>query len=270
MICFPNAKINLGLVVTDKRPDGYHSIESVFYPIPLRDILEVVHTKGAFEISYSGIPIAGNSDDNLCAKAFHLVQKNYKIPNVKAHLHKIIPMGAGLGGGSADGAFMINLLNDFFELNISIEDRKKLDEQLGSDCPFFIENKPCFVTGRGENLETIPLNLKNYLVLIYPNLHMSTKEAYAGIIPEKSKQNMKNIIINSPTNQWKGLIKNQFEINVFKRFSILNEIKSELYSNGAIYASMTGSGTTVYGLFESKPDLQKTAFDTYFKWESWI
>lgn len=266
MISYPNAKINLGLNVIEKRTDGYHNLESVFYPIPLADILEVVATESnepKIMASYSGIEIPGDKDDNLCVKAYHLLSKDFDLPAIKFHLHKIIPMGAGLGGGSADASFFILQLNQLFSLGLSNQKMKNYAAQLGSDCAFFIDNVPSFATSRGDVLEPFEISLKGYfLVLINPGIHVSTKDAFAMLNPEKPQISIKSIL-KQPIQTWKNNLKNDFEKTVFQKFSEIEKIKNKLYSNGALYASMTGSGSSVFALFETEIDLKKT-FPNYF------
>ncbi|MGM0582278.1 MAG: 4-(cytidine 5'-diphospho)-2-C-methyl-D-erythritol kinase [Bacteroidota bacterium] len=254
MLTFPNAKINLGLNITSKREDGYHDIESCFYPIPQKDALEIIPAKKpSFETT--GLKIPGHSNDNLVLKAYELLKTDFNLSPVDIILHKNIPMGAGMGGGSADGAVMLTLLNEYYNLEIST---KKLEEyalQLGSDCPFFIENKPKLVSGRGEIFENTKLNLSgHYLALVYPGIHISTAEAYSGIKPQKPEISIKEIIEKHPIEDWKGLLKNDFEKGVFEKYPQLSKIKNKFYNDGAVYASMTGSGSAIFGLFKEKPE----------------
>ncbi|MBX7093404.1 MAG: 4-(cytidine 5'-diphospho)-2-C-methyl-D-erythritol kinase [Flavobacteriales bacterium] len=258
MISFPNAKINLGLNVLRKRPDGYHDIDSVFYPVDWKDVLELVpSTKDASSFHYSGLHIPGESTNNLLVKALALLQQNYSIPAVEVYLHKLIPMGAGLGGGSSDGAFMIKALNELFSLQLSIEEMEKFAAQLGSDCPFFIRNLPAHVEGRGERMSTIELDLSSYSIyLTNPNLHIGTAEAYSGIQPSVPAYSSLQIVQQFPIGEWKNYLKNDFEISAFSRFPDLKSDKEMLYEMGAIYASMTGSGSTLFGIFPHKnPDV---------------
>jgi 4-diphosphocytidyl-2-C-methyl-D-erythritol kinase len=251
MVVFPNAKINLGLRVVAKRSDGYHDIDTVFYPIPFFDILEIIPSNKDVEFTFSGKEIIGNINSNLCYKAYQLIKKDYpQIPSVKIHLHKNIPMGAGLGGGSSDGAFMLKILNEKFQLGITGDVLEHYALQLGSDCPFFIANKACGASGRGEQFESIELDLKNKsFLLVNPGLHVSTADAF-------SKINIANNIspctsvVKYPIYKWKELLINDFEHSVFEIHPILKEIKETLYSAGAVYASMTGTGSSIYGIFE--------------------
>jgi len=253
MIGFPNAKINIGLNVVEKRLDGYHNIETIFYPVDIFDSLEIIEAKELSFHSY-GISIPGNSSDNLCVKAFRLMKEKFGIPNVEIHLLKNIPFGAGLGGGSADAAWMLNMLNDKFELNLSVPDLENFAAQLGSDCPFFIRNSAQYATGRGEILSPIDTDLHKYsFALIKPNFGISTKEAFSGLMPKASEQDLRELI-KLPVKDWRGLIKNDFEESLFQKFPALEKIKNELYEKGAIYASMSGSGSTMFGIFE--PELK--------------
>ncbi|ANQ47646.1 4-(cytidine 5'-diphospho)-2-C-methyl-D-erythritol kinase [Flammeovirga sp. MY04] len=263
MITFPNAKINIGLGITEKRSDGFHNIASCFYPVNWCDMLEMIPAK-TLSFQSTGIEIPGNPDGNLCLKAYHLLNENYHIPPVKMHLHKIIPIGAGLGGGSADGAFAIKMLNDMNQLGLSIEEMEGFAAELGSDCPFFIENKPVYVTGRGEVFDTLDLSLEGkYIVLVNPNIHISTKEAYSGVTPTPLSVDLKQLLTSS-INEWKGNVVNDFEHSLLKNYPVIDNIKKSLYQKGAIYASMTGSGSTVFGIFDDEIDLSN--YTEYMVW----
>lgn len=251
MLCFPNCKINIGLYITGKRPDGYHNLETVFYPVKLCDALEIVPAD-ITTLRLHGIPIAGNTNDNLVLKAYNLLKGHYldKINPVETHLLKNIPMGAGLGGGSSDGAFMLKLLNDYFKLGICKADLIKYALQLGSDCPFFIENSPQYATGRGELMQPVSVDLNAYsIVLVCPGIHVSTAEAFKMLKPQTASFNLNNLA-QLPLTDWKHNISNDFEIPVFAMHPTLATIKQELYDKGAIYAAMTGSGSTLFGIFE--------------------
>jgi 4-diphosphocytidyl-2-C-methyl-D-erythritol kinase len=253
MISFPNAKINLGLHVTAKRKDGYHDIETCMVPIPLFEALEMIlDNKTVF--TSTGLPIPGDDKDNLILKAFKLLRKDFNdLPNLNIHLHKNIPIGAGLGGGSADAAFALKLMNNLFDLHLEDWFLEDYAAQLGSDCPFFIENTPKIATGRGEILEPISVDLKGkYLVLINPQIHISTKDAYSGISPKKPLGNLKTILADQSL--WKAHLVNDFEKSIFPKYPEIAQIKDRLYDLGAFYASMSGSGATVFGLFDSKPE----------------
>ncbi|WP_339794362.1 4-(cytidine 5'-diphospho)-2-C-methyl-D-erythritol kinase [uncultured Imperialibacter sp.] len=255
MITFPNAKINLGLQILRKRPDGYHDISSLFLPIPLQDVLEIVEAK-SLSFTSSGLPIPGSSDDNLCLKAYHLLKKDFELPPISIHLYKAIPMGAGLGGGSADGAFMLVMLNEKFGLGLSNTQLEDYAAQLGSDCPFFVKNEAAIASGRGTELSSFPVNLKgNYLLLVFPGIHIGTREAYAGVKPNDQQKTITEIL-SVPVSSWKDMLINDFEQSVFPNHPSLGEIKEKLYADGAVYASMTGSGSTMYGIFEGKPKLK--------------
>ncbi|MCH2233834.1 MAG: 4-(cytidine 5'-diphospho)-2-C-methyl-D-erythritol kinase [Crocinitomicaceae bacterium] len=259
MIFYPNCKINIGLDVLEKREDGFHNLKSVFYPIPLKDILEIVKSDD-FNISFSGRKINGDFKDNLIYKAFELMQIQYGIGNISIHLHKQIPMGAGLGGGSADAAFALMGINEIYHLNLSNQELMKLASELGSDCPFFIFNTPCYVTGRGEIIEPIDMDLSNYWIkIIHPNINISTKEAFQGIHAKDQGFNLKSEI-QYPVNQW-SKIKNDFEETIFPRHSSIKDIKEDLIKQGAIYASMTGTGSSVYGLFSEQPKKTSNSFE---------
>ncbi len=263
MVLFPNAKINFGLEILRKRPDGFHDIDSVFYPVPLCDALEVVvdSLSGKDQWHYSGLSIPGNGEDNLCTRALSLLRQRAEIPKLSAFLHKVVPMGAGLGGGSADGSFFIRGLNELFELNLSDEEMEGIALSLGSDCPFFIKNLPARAEGRGEILNPIELNLKGrHLVLICPDIHVSTKEAYSIIKPDDSHQSPADIV-KKPIEQWRVNLRNRFEEYAFEKHPQLAEIKEELYNSGALYASMTGSGSAIYGIFAEAVD--KSCFSEF-------
>ena len=269
MIVFPNCKINLGLHVVNKRDDGYHDLETIFYPIPLKDSLEIIVDTNApnktIEFSQSGLLVKGNNQDNLCVKAYNLLAAEYpNLPAVKAHLHKAIPMGAGLGGGSADASFMLKLLNEKCNLSLSEEQLMHYALQLGSDCPFFIYNKPCFAKGRGENLSPFQLNLRGYqLVIVNPGIHISTAMAFSGCNPQNPSISLEEIVIE-PIEKWKNLLINDFEDSIFRAYPEIEEIKKNLYSKGAIYASMSGTGSSVYGLFSASANINLGIPDNYY------
>lgn len=251
MVSFPNCKINLGLRVTRKRADGYHDLETVFYPVMLKDALEIIRGTGeGVAFSSSGLPISGHSEDNLCVKAWTLLKNDFPtLPPIAMHLHKAIPMGAGLGGGSSDGAFALKMLNKLFQLNISQARLEQYALQLGSDCPFFIRNKPCLATGRGEMMQEIEIDLSAYrIALVNPSIHVSTADAFRGVVPTQPIVPLSEIITKDPSS-WKELLHNDFEPSVFSKFPQIAAIKTRLYEHGAVYTSMTGSGSTVYGLF---------------------
>ena len=264
MVIFPNSKINLGLNIVGKRSDGYHDIETLFFPVHLKDALELIE-KEKLEFSTSGFSIEGDPEKNLCIKAYDLLKKDFpQLPRVQMHLHKAIPMGAGLGGGSADGAFTLKLLNKKFELSLSEKQLINYSLQLGSDCPFFILNKPCFATGRGEILEQTKLDLSEYKFLIVkPPIHINTAWAFSTIEPLKPAKSIKQIIQQSITT-WKAELKNDFEKPVFENYPEIKNIKDKLYDVGAIYASMSGSGSAVYGIFKKEHNISISFPDNYF------
>lgn len=255
MLHFPNAKINIGLFVTEKRTDGYHNLETVFYPVPrLKDALELLPAQenAVSSMRISGKIIEGDVYDNLVWKAYKLIQNKFpdKLSPVQIHLLKSIPMGAGLGGGSADAAFMLRLLNKFFELDLSDSILAQYALELGSDCPFFIYNTPQFAQARGEDLSPIALDLSNYdLQIICPKVHVSTAGAFAKITPKSAPFSLKNLP-DLPIEKWKDVVFNDFEKPIFEAYPLLAEIKQKLYDDGAIYASMSGSGSALYGIFE--------------------
>lgn len=262
MVVFPGCKINIGLNIIAKRPDGYHGLESVFYPIGLTDVLEIVKSD-AFEFKLTGIPVDGKEADNLVVKAYTKLNNTYTIGPVKIHLHKNVPLGAGLGGGSADASATLLLLNSLFNLNLSKDTLCTIAAELGSDCPYFIENTPAYVTGRGEVLTPIKLELKGYFIqLINPNIHIQTKEAFSAIPLSHSPNKIKQHLSANPQ-MWKNTIKNDFEETIFPKFPAIAQLKTQLYKNGALYASMTGTGASVYGIFKNKP---KPSFPNYFEW----
>lgn len=271
MITFPNAKINIGLNIIEKRDDGFHNLQSCFYPVGLCDALEVVENTEAgaerFTFTSSGIEIPGDATDNLCYFAYHVVSQDYPLPNVKVHLHKHIPIGAGLGGGSADAAFFIKLLNDKFELGISWGEMHHYARQLGSDCSFFISNKPSFAEGAGDEYESMKLDLsKYYVVLVYPEIHINTGKAYGGVIPKMPVRSLEDDLLSLPIEKWKEFIHNDFEDSIFPQFPEIKNIKEKLYSKGAIYSAMSGSGSTVFGIFDIATEL-KSEFGDCFVWE---
>ncbi|HEU4903805.1 MAG TPA: 4-(cytidine 5'-diphospho)-2-C-methyl-D-erythritol kinase [Flavisolibacter sp.] len=261
MILFPNCKINLGLHILRKREDGFHDLETVFYPVPLQDALEIIHHPAPItdiEFSASGLQVDGNISDNICVKAYRLLKTDFpQLAPIKMHLHKTIPMGAGLGGGSANGAFTILLLNKKFNLGIRQEQLIHYALQLGSDCPFFIKNTPCVATGRGEIMEALCLDLSAYqFVLVNPGIHVNTGWAFSQIQPAAGRPSLKDVI-QLPVNEWKGRLVNDFEEPVCRQYPEIAQARQTLYEQGAVYASMTGSGSTVYGLFpkEASPQL---------------
>jgi len=246
MIVYPNAKINLGLNILRKRDDGYHEISSVFYPVKeCVDILEIIKSD-TFEFTKSGIEIPDG--ENLCAKAWKLLHTDFGIENVNIHLHKQIAIGAGLGGGSADGSFTLKSLNELFDLNLNNKELEKYALLLGADCPFFIDNTPKLVEGIGEKMTSLDLDLSDYEIrFINPEIHISTKEAFSVVVPQKPELLVEEII-ELPTKEWNGKLKNDFEDSVFEKYPQLEKIKEDLYNEGAVYASMSGSGSVFFSI----------------------
>ena len=263
MLIFPNAKINLGLSILNKREDGYHNLESIFLPIPITDSLEFIESD---ELKFDCNIEIDNEKSNSVLMAYNLLKEKFELPLLSIYLYKNIPIGAGIGGGSADGAFMLRGLNDFYELGLTNKELKDYANKIGSDCPFFIDNKPSFVEGTGEILSEIELDLSDYyFAIINPNIHISTKEAFADLtLANKDRASLLSVIKNEPIENWKNHIFNDFESSVFKSHPEIEKIKTDLYQKGAIYATMTGTGSTVYGIFKNKIDLDD--FDSsYFK-----
>jgi 4-diphosphocytidyl-2-C-methyl-D-erythritol kinase len=263
MISFPNAKINIGLQITEKRKDGFHNLETVFFPVGWSDALEIAESD-QLQFTTSGISISGSLESNLVMRAYFLLQNNFALPALKIHLHKQIPFGAGLGGGSADGAFMLQMLNKTFNLNLPSEKLIEYAAALGSDCPFFMLNKPVFATGRGEVMNEINLNVKGlYLLLVKPPVEVSTAKAFQNVVPQKPAVSLSELI-NLPVHDWKNNIVNQFEVSVFSQYPEIANIKTQLYDMGAVYASMSGSGSCVFGLFNELPESIENRFPASF------
>ena len=259
MILFPNAKINIGLNILSRREDGFHNLETIFYPLDIRDALEVVEAD-QMKFTSSGLEIPGDAMDNLCLKAYYLLSKDYKLPPVHIHLHKNIPIGAGLGGGSADASFLIRLINQKFELGMDAFQMEGYASKLGSDCAFFIQNKPAIAVDKGDQLQTINLDLSSYFImLVMPQVQVSTSDAYRGVRPATMASSLADLV-KLPVEAWRVAIKNDFEPSVFLQYPIISEVKSKLYSAGALYACMSGSGSSVFGIFEKElklPDLEQ-------------
>jgi len=294
MLCFPNCKINIGLYVTRRRSDGYHDIETVFFPlsaialakadlsavasakvglsnaasanrIPLNDVLEITPSAQTC-LHQSGLALPGNAEENIVLKAYHLMLEKYpgRIPALDIYLHKVIPAGAGLGGGSADGAFMLRLLNDFCHLSLNKEQLTEYALQLGSDCPFFIYNTPQFATGRGECMSEVAVNLSAYSIqIICPQVHVSTSAAFQMMVPKPAGYDLR-MLPKLPVAEWKACIGNDFEAPVFRQHPALAEIKEQLYRQGAIYAAMSGSGSAIFGIF-SKSQRAEVMADVGFR-----
>lgn len=279
MIGFPNAKINFGLRVRRKRSDAYHDIETLLFPVGLCDVLEIMESKtGKTTLRCTGLSIdlsptefvqASNPAapiQNLVIRVYELLKKDFDLPPVYIHLHKAIPTGAGLGGGSSDCAFTLKMLDQLFKLGLSYEQQIDYVSQLGSDCAFFLENKPALASGRGEMLQAVTLDLKAYhICIVKPNIHIHTGQAYSWIKPSEPNNSLQNIITKQ-VSDWKHLLLNDFETAVFKRYPEIKAMKEKFYLSGAVYAAMSGSGSAVFGIFEHEPD----AIDLpkgYFKWK---
>ena len=269
MIAFPHCKINLGLSIIAKRADGYHELETIFYPVPLKDMVEIVQGNNSeidVEFSHSGLAIPGDQTQNLCIKAYHLLKKDFpSIPNIKMHLHKKIPMGAGLGGGSSDGTSVLKQLNNQFNLGLALPALVKYAAQLGSDCPFFVYDNACHAKGRGEILQSFNCDLTDYkIVLIHPGIHISTAWAFSQLTPH---QKIKSIaeIVSSPIENWKNELINDFEFPIINTNPVIGEIKQMLYDQGALYASMTGSGSSLFGIFNKQKTLSQAQFEASYR-----
>ena len=268
MVLKPNSKINLGLHVVRKRADGYHDIETVFFPLGLSDSVEITPSgDGQFRFSSTGLKIPGDPATNLCVKAYELIKEHFQIPPVNIRLDKMVPIGSGLGGGSSDGAYTLIGLNEYFKLGLTTDHLKAFASRLGSDCTFFIENSPAFAKGRGEQLEKIMLNLSGlYILIVIPHVHVSTSDAYSMIQPARPETPLREII-SLPVSEWKGKLVNDFEAPVCSKYPLIGKIKDLLYENGALYSAMSGSGSAVYGLFNEIPPAEGL-FPGGFVWVS--
>jgi 4-diphosphocytidyl-2-C-methyl-D-erythritol kinase len=270
MICFPNAKINLGLRVVEKRPDGYHNLETVFYPIGLKDAFEgIPHPNGdSYSLYVNGLNSKEMDEDiekNIVTKAFRLLEERYRLIPSAFYLNKAIPTGAGLGGGSSDAANALKIISLLNDLKLTDKELEEYSAQIGADCAFFIKNNPIFATGIGSDFEEISLNLSGlYLILVKPDVHVSTAEAYSLVRPKHPERSLKESI-GLPLETWKENVINDFEVSVFAKYPVIGQIKETLYQSGAVYASMSGSGSSVYGLFRSPVDL-KPEFPRCFYW----
>ncbi|WP_442590642.1 4-(cytidine 5'-diphospho)-2-C-methyl-D-erythritol kinase [Pedobacter sp. AW31-3R] len=250
MLAFANAKVNLGLHVTKKRADGYHELETVFYPVRINDVLEITDAPETGCI-VRGIDVPGDAADNICLRAYQLLKNDYDLPPQQITLLKNIPVGAGLGGGSADAAFLIRLLNTKFKLDLSVAAMEGYARRLGADCAFFVENKPVYAVGKGDEFAPLSIDLSPYfMVLVKPPVHVSTAAAYAGLQPVMPEKELK-ALISLPVGTWKSHLKNDFEKHVFVKYPEIAQIKARLYASGATFAMMSGSGSSVYALFES-------------------
>jgi 4-diphosphocytidyl-2-C-methyl-D-erythritol kinase len=251
MIVFPNAKINIGLHITEKRTDGFHNLETVFFPVGWSDVLEFVVAEEVV-FSSSGILISGDPETNLVMKAYRLLQNEFGLPPLHIHLHKQIPFGAGLGGGSSDAAFMLLKLNETFNLDLSAEKLIEYAAVLGSDCPFFVLNRPVYATGRGEIMQPASVSLNDmFILLVKPPVGVPTAKAFQYVMPKKPEVSLAELL-QLPVSDWKGRVVNQFEMSVFQQYPVVEEVKHKLYEMGAVYASMSGSGSCVFGLFQEE------------------
>lgn len=271
MITFPIAKVNLGLNVVERRPDGYHNLETVFYPVPLTDALEVMPMDDAFpsptdcDIKTTGIAVEGDEQRNLVVRAYRMLAESHRLPRLHVHLHKAIPTQAGMGGGSSDGAYMIRLLNEMCRLGLSHDEMVRTAARLGADCPFFISGKPAYAEGIGERLMPISLSLKGlWMVIVRPNIAVSTGEAFSRIKPKRPQKNCLDIV-RQPLETWRDELRNDFEESVFALHPEIGEIKQRLYALGAVYAAMSGSGSSVFGLFRDNINTGSEFADMFVK-----
>lgn len=272
MIVFPNAKINIGLNIVSKRTDGYHNLETIFYPINICDVIEFTEKEGLNEVEFSsnGITLDCGSSDNLVVKAYNLIRQNYDIPPLVIDLVKSIPTGAGLGGGSGDATFTLKFLNEHYSLGLGNDELKVYASRLGADCAFFVENRPVYATGIGDIMEPVDFSLKGYYIaVVKPDIFISTKEAFAGIRPKPSSACLKDLI-KLPVSEWKDCIFNDFEYSIFPNHEMLQNVKCKLYSLGADYVSMSGSGSSIYGLFKKNPGKLEHVFDNCYLWTSML
>jgi len=267
MLVFPNAKLNLGLYVTSQRPDGFRNLESVFLPLPWTDALEALPAPET-TLTLTGLPIPGDSATNLCLRAYELLKADFSLPPTQLHLHKVVPIGAGLGGGSADAAFALRALNELFGLQLSTEKLIEYARQLGSDCAFFIENKPVFAHEKGDVFQPIDLDLTGTpCVVVYPNLHISTAEAYARVVPAPPRHDLREAL-SQPMESWRYTVSNDFEDALTPAYPVLSSIKQQLYDAGATYVSLSGSGSAVYGLFAGREEAPALQWPTeYTVWQ---
>lgn len=268
MVVFPHCKINLGLHILDKRPDGYHNLQTVFYPLPIKDALEIIkhpdYSATANSFSQTGADLGVAPGKNICEKAWAVLKKDFpELPFVQMHLQKAIPTGAGLGGGSSDGAFALALLNEKFALGLSKEQLADYALLLGSDCPFFIHRQPCFASGRGEVLEPISLSLRGYqVIVVHPGIHVSTAWAFAHLPKERQRTDLKKIV-QLPVQKWQNQMVNDFEEPISQHHPQITTIKNTLLDGGALYCSMSGSGSSVFGIF-AKGEMPHLSFPSHY------
>jgi 4-diphosphocytidyl-2-C-methyl-D-erythritol kinase len=261
MVVFPKAKINIGLRIVEKRPDGFHNIETFFYPVGLADALEFVVRKDnrrPDSLRVTGVMEENNPENNLVMKAVKLMRGSFDFPRIRIHLHKTIPVGAGLGGGSSDAAGMLKVLNRYFGFGLNPEELRSFAGKLGSDAPFFIDSTPSFAEGVGNILSEFPLDLKDYYIrILYPGINISTARAYAGSVPCRTGLSLRQLL-KLPVSEWRGRVVNDFELSIFRSYPEVGRLKMALYEAGALYASMSGSGSVVYGIFREEPDLPRS------------
>ena len=271
MITFPIAKINLGLNVVEKRSDGYHNLQTVFYPVPIQDALEVQVMDEGFpsdvdcDLKTTNIPIEGDEQRNLVVRAYQLLKGDFPtLPRIHTHLWKGIPTQAGMGGGSSDCAYMIRLLNDLFALGLSDEQMIGFAARLGADCPFFIVSRPCYAEGIGERLQPVSLDLSGWHIgIVRPDIPVPTKEAFSRIRPHYPAKNCREVVLQ-PVDTWKNDLVNDFEESVFALHPEIGQVKEQLYNMGATYAAMSGSGSALFGLFQERPDMLRQTFPDMF------
>ncbi|MFA0963077.1 4-(cytidine 5'-diphospho)-2-C-methyl-D-erythritol kinase [Roseivirga sp. BDSF3-8] len=269
MIIFPNAKVNLGLNIIKRRKDGFHEIETCFLPVPWREALEIVPAPPGKKTSLTitGLEVPGQEGQNLIMRAFKALHKDFQLPASQIYLHKALPMGAGLGGGSADAAFALSCLNELYDLYLSDDIIELYAQDLGSDCPFFLYNRPMMARGRGEVLSPIDLDLSSwYMVIVHPGIHIGTREAYSGVAPGEPEGDLE-AMLQTPVASWKDKVVNQFETSVFPKYPEIEAIRDKMYEHGAVYSSMTGSGSAVYGLFSEQTDIRAQFSDSYTVWQ---
>lgn len=269
MYTLPNAKINIGLNITNRRPDGYHEIETIFYPIRLTDSLEIKTAPALCEtpvsLYLSGFTIDGNPQDNLVTKVCLAMSKRFNLPPIDVFLGKHIPMGAGLGGGSSDAAFAAKMLNELFSLGLDNKELEAIVAPFGADCPFFVTGQPVYAEGKGDKFSPVNINLRGlYIALVKPPIHISTREAYCSVTPRPSMRNLANDVARLPIEKWNDIVSNQFEETLFKHYPLLSALKQTLFDMGALYASMSGSGSAIYGIFNRPIDNIKEVFPDCF------
>lgn len=270
MITYPCAKINLGLNIVSRRDDGYHNLETVFYPVNVCDRIEITvgndfaEGQNPCRLTVEGMPVAGGSGDNLVVRAYNMLARNYTLPPVHISLRKHIPMQAGMGGGSADCAYTIRMLNDMFGLGMSVDEMRRNAAGLGADCAFFIEPSPAYAEGIGDILEPVSVDLSRYkIAVVKPDIAVSTREAFSLIVPEKPRKCCRDVV-GQPVNTWRDELVNDFEKSIFALYPEIAAIKQRLYDIGAVYASMSGSGSALFGIFESAPENLGTVFEDCF------